>query len=294
MRHQAPRPSGDGIPGSRCGTCCPGCPGWRAIPRRLRPRMAPESLGMRGGIRRKRRADARAGSCAAAGSKEPAGPMAEGVIFTNLQALARKFGTDAAAVRKLLAAYAEASAAHGIRYRIVDAGDYVFLNPGPGATAPWRFHRPIRGSEHGYLLADYYRFGRSTADDETNYLFIVGGADVIPMPVLPQYISDPDYSDTDIDSDIPYAYLLGERTYPMLGTAEIFQYEQYFHTGRLPLAHDASLDDLAGYLRARPKPPVRWPWAGLTGRPTSRGFGLGFGQRAFPPQPTLPGRHAAR
>ena len=55
--------------------------------------------------------------------------MAEGVIFTNLQALARKFGTDAAAVRKLLAAYAEASAAHGIRYRIVDAGDYVFLNP---------------------------------------------------------------------------------------------------------------------------------------------------------------------
>ena len=41
------------------------------------------------------RADARAGSCAAAGSKEPAGPMAEGVIFTNLQALARKFGTDA-------------------------------------------------------------------------------------------------------------------------------------------------------------------------------------------------------
>lgn len=109
--------------------------------------------------------------------------------------------------------------------------------------------------EHGYLLADYYRFGRSTADDETNYLFIVGGADVIPMPVLPQYISDPDYSDTDIDSDIPYAYLLGERTYPMLGTAEIFQYEQYFHTGRLPLAHDASLDDLAGYLRRAAKAP---------------------------------------
>lgn len=62
--------------------------------------------------------------------------MAEGVIFTNLQALARKFGTDAAAVRKLLAAYAEASAAHGIRYRIVDAGDYVFRNPEAGATAP--------------------------------------------------------------------------------------------------------------------------------------------------------------
>ena len=201
------------------------------------------------------RADARAGSCAAAGSKEPAGPMAEGVIFTNLQALARKFGTDAAAVRKLLAAYAEASAAHGIRYRIVDAGDYVFLNPEAGRNRAVALSPADSWVEHGYLLADYYRFGRSTADDETNYLFIVGGADVIPMPVLPQYISDPDYSDTDIDSDIPYAYLLGERTYPMLGTAEIFQYEQYFHTGRLPLAHDASLDDLAGYLRRAAKAP---------------------------------------
>ena len=181
--------------------------------------------------------------------------MAEGVIFTNLQALARKFGTDAAAVRKLLAAYAEASAAHGIRYRIVDAGDYVFLNPEAGRNRAVALSPADSWVEHGYLLADYYRFGRSTADDETNYLFIVGGADVIPMPVLPQYISDPDYSDTDIDSDIPYAYLLGERTYPMLGTAEIFQYEQYFHTGRLPLAHDASLDDLAGYLRRAAKAP---------------------------------------
>lgn len=181
--------------------------------------------------------------------------MAEGVIFTNLQALARKFGTDAAAVRKLLAAYAEASAAHGIRYRIVDAGDYVFRNPEAGRNRAVTLSPADSWVEHGYLLADYYRFGRSTADDETNYLFIVGGADVIPMPVLPQYITDPDYSDTDIDSDIPYAYLLGERTYPMLGTAEIFQYEQYFHTGRLPLAHDASLDDLAGYLRRAAKAP---------------------------------------
>ena len=149
--------------------------------------------------------------------------------------------------------------------------------------------------EHGYLLADYYRFGRSTADDETNYLFIVGGADVIPMPVLPQYITDPDYSDTDIDSDIPYAYLLGERTYPMLGTAEIFQYEQYFHTGRLPLAHDASLDDLAGYLRRAAKAPrFDGRGQGLRADRPHVAFGLSFGQRAFPPQPTLPGRRAAR
>ena len=201
--------------------------------------------------------------------------MAEGVIFTNLQALARKFGTDAAAVRKLLAAYAEASAAHGIRYRIVDAGDYVFLNPEAGRNRAVALSPADSWVEHGYLLADYYRFGRSTADDETNYLFIVGGADVIPMPVLPQYISDPDYSDTDIDSDIPYAYLLGERTYPA-GAWRVAG-----RPGRIPAPRGQS-------------PRFDGRGQGLRADRSHVAFGLGFGQRAFPPKPTLPGRHAAR
>ena len=181
--------------------------------------------------------------------------MAEGDLFTNLRALSRKFGTDAGTVRKLLAAYAEASLAHGIRYHIIDAADYAFINPEAGDDRRVSLSPSDSWGGHGYLLADYFRFGRSTSEDETNYLFIIGGSDVIPMPVVPQYISDPDYSDTDIDTDIPYAYLLGEKTYPMLGSAEIFQYEQYFHVGRLPLAEDASLDDLAGYLRRAAKAP---------------------------------------
>ena len=98
--------------------------------------MAPESLGMRGGIRRKRPGSRPGRKRRGRGLEGAGGAYGRGVIFTNLQALARKFGTDAAAVRKLLAAYAEASAAHGIRYRIVDAGDYVFATPRPGATAP--------------------------------------------------------------------------------------------------------------------------------------------------------------
>lgn len=195
------------------------------------------------------------GNMPASGSKESGNRMAEGAIFTNLRVLALKFGTDAATVRKLLAAYAEASLAHGIRYHIVDAGDYLFLNPEAGNNRAVGLSPSDSWADHAALVADYYRFGRSTVSDQTNYLFIVGGADVIPMPVVPQYISDPDYSDTDIDTDIPYAYLLGERTYPLLGTAGIFQYEQYFHVGRLPLAADASLDDLAGYLRRAAKAP---------------------------------------
>lgn len=62
--------------------------------------------------------------------------MAEGVIFTNLQALARKFGTDAAAVRKLLAAMPK----HRRHTASVTASSMpatmFFATPRPGATAP--------------------------------------------------------------------------------------------------------------------------------------------------------------
>ena len=61
------------------------------------------------------------------------------------------------------------------------------------------------------------------------------------MPVVPQYISDPDYSDTDIDTDIPYAYLLGEKTYPMLGSAEIFQIGGQAVIGRQPSLSNTSV-----------------------------------------------------
>ena len=54
MRHQAPRPSGDGIPGGRCGTRCSGCPGCGRYPGGFGHAWRRNPLGMRGGIRRKR------------------------------------------------------------------------------------------------------------------------------------------------------------------------------------------------------------------------------------------------
>jgi hypothetical protein len=99
-------------------------------------------------------------------------------------------------------------------------------------------------------LADYYGFGRSTPADRTCYLFIIGGEDVIPMPVIRHYMADnPNLNDKDIDTDIPYAYMLGGKTTKLLESGKLFEYEQYFHVGRLPFALDASLDDLTGYLR---------------------------------------------
>ncbi len=181
--------------------------------------------------------------------------MDEGVILTNLRALSCKLNTGTDTLQRLLDAYAEASLGHGIRYRVVDVSDYGLLNPeAQGRRAA--LSAADSWVEHIALLADCYRYGRSTAQEESNYLFIVGGDDIIPMPTLPNHVyrslqencPGEKFDDTDVDTDIPYAYLLGQRTYPLFASGELFNYRQYYYVGRLPLAEDATAEDLAGYL----------------------------------------------
>ena len=176
-------------------------------------------------------------------------PLTEGVILTNSAALARKLNTEAKVVRELLEAYARASLQRQIRYHLLDVADYTMLNP--DARGRRISLSPREGWEpHVSLLADLYRFGRNTTQEQSCYLFIVGGEDVIPMPVMRHYMaSHPRFNDKDIDTDLPYAYLLNEKSYPLLLSGKLFEYEQYFHVGRLPFPQDASLDDLVGYLR---------------------------------------------
>lgn len=173
----------------------------------------------------------------------------EGVILTHSTALAAKLKTSAEVILRLLAAYAEASLVRGIRYRVVDAADYMLLNP---SAAGRRVSVSPRDGwvEYNNILTDHYRYGRTNKGDETCYLFIVGGEDIVPMPVMRHYMaSHPQLKDKDIDTDIPYAYMLGDKTYEMLDSGKIYEYEQYFHVGRLPFPADASLQDLAAYLK---------------------------------------------
>lgn len=173
----------------------------------------------------------------------------DGAILTNSKALATKLHTEPSVIIQLLSAYTIAAKSRGVCYRIIDAAGYTMLNPSYAgrlvqltATNSW--------SDHITLLADYYSFGRSTTAEQTCYLFIVGGEDVIPMPMIPHYMAGKrNFSDKDIDTDLPYAYMLGSKTYHLIESGKIFEYERYFHVGRLPFAMDASLDDLTGYLR---------------------------------------------
>lgn len=173
----------------------------------------------------------------------------DGAILTNSKALARKLHTDTDVILHLLSAYVVAAQKRGINYRLLDVANYTMLNPSfrsqclhllPSDT--W--------SDHTSVLADYYGYGRSSSNDSTCYLFIIGGEDIIPMPVIRHYMAGQrNFSDKDIDTDVPYAYLLSDKTYKLIESGKLFEHEQYFHVGRLPLALDASLDDLTNYLR---------------------------------------------
>lgn len=176
-------------------------------------------------------------------------PKAEGAILTNSVALARKLGTDATTILRLIEAYVVSSLARGIKYRVIDAAGYNMLNPKASGQCV-AFTPENSWVEHTMLLADYYSYGRLTTEEKSCFLFIIGGEDIIPMPVIRHYMAaSPNFKDKDIDTDIPYAYMLGERTYPLLESGKIFSYEQYFHVGRLPFATDATIEDFAGYLR---------------------------------------------
>lgn len=183
--------------------------------------------------------------------------LCEGVIFTNIATLAAKFNPQESCRRelmqgiaRLLEEYAEISRQSGIFYHVIDAGNYRFQNPAAGDNYRVSLSADDSWEVYSSILADYYRFGRRTEKDETNYLFIIGGDDVVPMPVVPQYMPvRHDDDEKDIDTDIPYAYLLGERTQALFASGKLFNYEQYFHVGRLPLPTDARMEDLHSYLQ---------------------------------------------
>ncbi len=175
--------------------------------------------------------------------------LIEGAILTNSKTLASKLHTSQDVILRLLAAYVVASKKRGICYQIIDAADYVMQNP---AYSKQHIKLSTSDSWKSYtaLLADYYAFARYSKTESTCYLFIIGGEDIIPMPRMRHYMADhPKFSDKDIDTDIPYAYLLEDDTYKLLESGKLFEYEQYFHVGRLPFAVDASLDDLTLYFR---------------------------------------------
>ena len=177
-------------------------------------------------------------------------PVMRGFILTNLTSLSKHLRTSVDALRDIFDQFIATKRRIGVAYQLVDAGDYEYLEKGLfgghkhvklGSSSPWY--------EYADLLLDQHKAEVKAKQPETDYLFIVGGNEIVPMPRLPHWDKDnPDAHDKDYDTDFLYAYPYGKEMEEKMWSTRIFTYDALFYTGRLPLlSGDEGLQDLINY-----------------------------------------------
>ena len=178
----------------------------------------------------------------------PQGMSMHGLIFTNLGLLAEKTGTDEQSLMAIFDAFIRQKREYGISYKLVDAGNYTYRKSGFWGNSK-KVHLKITSPLWDYMdiLMDVHNGEQAAGDEISQYLFIIGGSDIIPMPYIHHYIPN-DSNDDSIDTDMLYAYPYGKEMITLLENQAAFTYDQLFFVGRLPLGEDASLEDLCGYL----------------------------------------------
>lgn len=174
-----------------------------------------------------------------------------GLIFTDLNVLSMRTGAEKNRLELLFSQYAEAMCTSGIRYRLVDASDYTFVSAGVSRKGEKADIRPGSPWWHYQLiLYDVMCYEKENSMPESNYLFIIGSDDVIPVAVIDHYIKEEGrFKDKDIDTDLLYAYPYGREMKEALESLQIYKLEMYYLTGRLPIPSDAGIGYLTNYLQ---------------------------------------------
>lgn len=174
--------------------------------------------------------------------------VVSGILFTNIKLLAEAMDTDAKIIEEFLNAYVKYKAEVGVCYHIVDAGNYTYLERGFLNT---RVHVSLNAKseiwDYMKILMDFHKHERKEYGTESQYLFIVGGDEVVPMPCIKHYLPEKGHDKT-IDTDILYAYPYGPEMLPLLENRDLFKFDQLFYVGRLPFGDEPTIDDLLGYL----------------------------------------------
>ena len=170
------------------------------------------------------------------------------IMFTNIKRLALSMNVDQKDLKSLFEKFIKEKGSIGLNYYLLDAGDYTYQKKGF-----WDGGKHVSlGSgndvwDYMDVLADFNEKITKKSGVAPEYLFIVGGDDVIPMPCIKHYINN-DKHDNSIDTDLLYAYPYGEKVLSLFENMEIFKYDQQFFIGRLPFGSDASIEDLYNYL----------------------------------------------
>lgn len=172
------------------------------------------------------------------------------IILTNIERLAETLDTDKESISELLDQFIEIKKGAGIRYRLADVSNYTYFKTGfLGTKKRVSLNAKSTLWEHTDILLDIHTHEKSKKKEKmSEYLFIIGGNDVIPMPCTKNYVAHNKDNKT-VDSDILYSFPYGSEMHASLENLEIFKYDQLFHVGRLPFGKDSTIDDLRDYLQ---------------------------------------------
>ena len=166
-----------------------------------------------------------------------------GVILTNVGLVAKKLQTSASAVEKAINAFIRGKAEASVGYRLVDAGNYKFLQNSKQVA--------MKGGEsidkYLEIIKDVYDYEEKRCGKKMQYLFILGSNDIIPMLTIPHYKKE-GFNDKDIDTDIIYGFPYSEDMVAKVKNQEIFGCTQLYRVGRLPIGEDTTMSDFTGYL----------------------------------------------
>ena len=170
-----------------------------------------------------------------------------GIILTNVFLLARKFNVSENDVRSSLQHFIQEKEIFGVHYRLADVSYYTYYKKNIlGFSKKLCMKEQVSLWTCMDVLMDIHDEEVEGKKPMSQYLFIIGGDDVIPMPCVRHYASD--CPDATIDTDILYAYPYGEKALTMLEEGVLFECSPQFMVGRLPIEEDTSMEDWCNYL----------------------------------------------
>lgn len=182
-------------------------------------------------------------------SKDSCDIVISGIILTNTELLAKSINSKKEDIVKLLEQFIDIKKEAGIRYRLADASNYTYFKKGfLGSRKKVSLDANSNVWDYTDILFDIHEYEKSKEDIISEYLFIIGGNDVVPMPCTKNYVAHNKDNRT-VDSDILYSFPYGKEMLTSLENLEIFKYDQLFYVGRLPFGKDSTYNDLHSYLQ---------------------------------------------
>ena len=173
-----------------------------------------------------------------------------GIIFTDITVLSEVLRTESDVLVKLFDQYTDLMAEADVDYRVVDVSDYKFVSKAAGRKGQQAsFTEDSPWWDYQHVLFDIMSYEKEKGLPESNYLFIIGGHEVIPVPSINHYVKDPKLDDKDIETDVLYSYPYGPHTQYSLESTELYGAEMYFYTSRLPVPSDADVSYLVNYFQ---------------------------------------------